>query len=802
MGKRHARSSGDAGASGGPEVPAPAVAASGPHRWLAAAALIVVGGIVGSVLAATSVAHRDAQTARAAFSRSSGEIASTLQLAIQNQESLVVNASAFLLDNPDASNADLAQWLGLVQAFDRHPELERAGLLVTVTAADLLAFAARSATDPPGPLEPDGSFQVIPPGDRPLYCFMVVQQISATQPAIPAGVDYCSDPALYDTVVTARDSGLGSYLPTSAEFGNSLIVQVPMYQGGVVPATVADRRAGFVGLFGVQLNSGLLLDRALQGHMGIAVTLRYHDVHSDAQFSAGEAPRGSASTVIDLPNGWSVETFAAASPDGLFRNATAVLVLAGGTALSLALAAFGFVLVTGRARALGLADELRHQALHDALTGLPNRALIMDRIEQLLFRNRRQATTGAALFVDLDDFKNVNDTLGHEAGDRLLVAVAARLTGSLRDADTIGRMGGDEFVVLIDGASLEVDPELVAERLLEVMRQPFFIDGSTMPVTVSTSIGIAMGDRANPGDLLRDADLALYRAKAAGKNCYQIFHAEMQTEIMHRVELEFDLRSALADGQFRLVYQPIYNLEELTLVGVEALLRWDHPSLGTIPPDQFIPILELSGQMQDVGRWVLQQACDQMATWHASGDTLDVSVNVSGRQLDHDSIVDHVRLALDHSGLEPGALIIEVTETALMRDPDETARRLRAIRELGVRIAVDDFGTGYSSLAYLQQFPVDCLKIDRMFTNAITTSPEAKALIGILVQLGRDLGLKTLAEGVETTAELDHLRGEHVDEAQGFLMSRPLDPQTLEAQLLVPTRPTLHNPGLGGLPRR
>jgi len=320
------------------------------------------------------------------------------------------------------------------------------------------------------------------------------------------------------------------------------------------------------------------------------------------------------------------------------------------------------------------------------------------------------------------------------------------------------------------------------------MRHTFVLEDDKMPMTISTSIGIAAGDRLHPGDLLRDADVALYEAKAAGKNRYEMFHPEMQSEILQRVELEFELRSALEGNQFRLVYQPIYNLENLALVGVEALLRWDHPTLGVVQPDRFIPILEQTGHIHEVGRWVLREACAQMALWHSRGDTLDVSVNVSGRQLDGDDIVDDVRRALDDSGLAASALIIEVTETALMRNTKNTARRLHAIKALGARIAVDDFGTGYSSLAYLQQFPVDCLKIDRMFTSAITSSAESRALIGTLVQLGKDLGLKTLAEGVETTIEMDHLRSQHVDEAQGFLLARPLDPQTLESQILVPTR--------------
>ncbi len=246
------------------------------------------------------------------------------------------------------------------------------------------------------------------------------------------------------------------------------------------------------------------------------------------------------------------------------------------------------MLATGRARALEMVKqktgELQHQALHDVLTGLPNRALISDRIEQLLARNRRDGTSAAALFVDLDGFKNVNDTLGHAVGDQLLQAVAARITTTLREVDTIGRMGGDEFVVLIDGASQRGAPELVAERLLEVMRQPFELDTAPAPMTVTASIGIAIGDRDDAGELLRDADVALYQAKAAGRNCYEVFHQQMETNVQHRYELEFDLRAALEGDQFRLVYQPIYNLDDLGMVGVEALIRWQHPTSARSSP--------------------------------------------------------------------------------------------------------------------------------------------------------------------------------------------------------------------------
>jgi EAL domain-containing protein (putative c-di-GMP-specific phosphodiesterase class I) len=345
-------------------------------------------------------------------------------------------------------------------------------------------------------------------------------------------------------------------------------------------------------------------------------------------------------------------------------------------------------------------------------------------------------------------------------------------------------MGGDEFVVLIDGGRPHSPPERVAQRLLEVMRRPFYLDAAPMPLTVTASVGIALGDRGTADELLRDSDVALYLAKAAGKNCYEVFLPEMDTNIRQRYELECDLQQALENEQFRLVYQPIYDLNDLSVIGVEALLRWDHPTLGVVEPDTFIPFLESSGQIIQVGRWVLIEACRQAADWHARGRVIGLSVNVSGLQFDHDQILSDTREALESSGFDPSMLTIEITETVLMRNTTATTRRLDDLKALGVQLAIDDFGTGYSSLAYLQRFPLDSLKIDRSFVDAISTSAESKALIRTLVQLGHSLGFKTLAEGVETTEQIDQLRNERVDQVQGFLMARPLDPETLSSTIL------------------
>jgi diguanylate cyclase (GGDEF)-like protein len=765
------------------------------HVWVSAvlACMLLAGGVLGSRAAAVSVARHNSDHSREALVLTSVEVASTMRQAIKREEDLAVSATGFFHVNAFPTSEQFLAWADTVQAMVRYPELLGWGEVVIVTPAQLPAFRAAA-----------GGFEVVPTGARPFYCLFRVSQGRNGGPAgVAAGFDYCAGTA-GTRLLAARDSGSSSYVAANTGAGKTLAVQVPFYRGGIRPTTVEGRRAAFVGWVALAFDPKVLLDLALRDRPNTAVTLRFHDSTSDTKFSSGVAPKGSQLMTRDLDGAWTVDTSAVVTHTGVLDDPGSLAVLLIGVAASVVLAALVLVLGTSRATALRLVGErtgeLRHQALHDALTGLPNRFLITDRIDQLLTRNRRNNTIGAALYIDLDDFKNVNDTLGHEAGDRLLVAVAARLTSALRDADTIGRMGGDEFVVLIDGSEFKASPELVAERLLDVMRQPFDLDDTSNSLSVNTSIGIAIGDRASGGDLLRDADVALYQAKAAGKNRFEIFHPEMHTEISRRIELEFDLRSAIENNQFRLVYQPIYNLDDLSLVAVEALLRWDHPTLGLVEPDEFIPILEQSGQIQEVGRWVLNEACERMAVWHSKGDTLDISVNVSGRQLDHDDIVDHIREALEISGLDPATLIIEVTETALMRDSAHTAVRLKAIKELGVRIAVDDFGTGYSSLAYLQQFPVDCLKIDRRFTSAITTSPESKALIRTLVQLGRDLGLKTLAEGVETATEMDHLRDEHVNEAQGFLLSRPLEPHVLEDQILLPAR-TLAAPTSGVAPR-
>jgi diguanylate cyclase (GGDEF)-like protein len=422
--------------------------------------------------------------------------------------------------------------------------------------------------------------------------------------------------------------------------------------------------------------------------------------------------------------------------------------------------------------------ELVFLATHDALTGLPNRTLILDRIERTLTRARHNQEPVAALFVDLDNFKAINDSLGHATGDELLCAVARRLGGVIRETDALGRLGGDEFVVVADGLSLAAGPELIAERLLEAFNEPFSLgEDRETRVHAKASIGIATGVRASAEELLRDADIAMYRAKWGGKSRYLVFESGMEDEVQSRLETEMDLQGALGNGEFFLVYQPTFDLSTMTPTGVEALLRWRRPGRGVVQPEEFIPLLEETKMIVDVGAWVLTDACREAAAWQQEGRPIGLSVNVSALQLDTDALLDHVTEALDRSGLAAELLTIEITETTLMSNATETARRLGELKALGVKIAVDDFGTGYSSLAHLRQFPVDELKIDRSFVSQLAEGGEGEILLHTLVQLGKALEIETTAEGIERPQDLSLIRDKECDSGQGFLFTRPLSAQ-------------------------
>jgi diguanylate cyclase (GGDEF)-like protein len=424
-----------------------------------------------------------------------------------------------------------------------------------------------------------------------------------------------------------------------------------------------------------------------------------------------------------------------------------------------------------------MSRQNEHQALHDPLTALPNRALLADRIEQALARGARLDGRVTVLFLDVDLFKVINDSLGHAAGDRVLVEVATRLGGVLRPGDTLARFGGDEFVVVFDNVP-EEEVATLAARVADALSAPFEFEGRA--VTVTASIGIAVaGDTTDADTLLRDADAAMYRAKAAGRNQAVVFDQGMHEQAAARLESESGLRRALDLGELRVYYQPVVDLQTLSAVGFEALVRWKHPDLGLLPPDEFIAVAEETGLIVPLGEWVLKQALCEISVWRAnvpSGEDLWVAVNLSAKQLRSPHVVDMLSDALAGSGVTPSALRLEITESVVMDEIGHTVETLKSIRTLGIRLAIDDFGTGYSSLSYLKSLPVSTIKIDRSFVAGLDGSnPSATALVDAIVSMARALDLEVIAEGVETTAQMQSLSHLGAGLAQGFLWAPPIE---------------------------
>jgi diguanylate cyclase (GGDEF)-like protein/PAS domain S-box-containing protein len=429
--------------------------------------------------------------------------------------------------------------------------------------------------------------------------------------------------------------------------------------------------------------------------------------------------------------------------------------------------------------------ELSRLAFSDTLTGLPNRALMQDRLTHALARAERQLRRVAVLFLDLDRFKVVNDSLGHASGDALLVEVANRLSACLRTGDTAARLGGDEFTVLLEDLVDESQALEVAERIADALRLPVLLDGRE--VFVSASIGIALSSPNIGADgVLRNADLALYRAKADGRARYAMFDPSMEARALERLEVETDLRHALDRHELRVFFQPVVDLESGHVNEVEALVRWDRPGRGIVSPTAFIPIAEETGLIVQIGQWVLEEACrwaNRWQTYSASQQPLVVSVNLSARQFQHPELLADIERALRETGLDPRLLKLEITESVVMQDAEATIQTLQALKALGIRVAIDDFGTGYSSLSYLKRLPVDTLKIDRSFVNGLGHDAQDTAIVDSVVALARTLRLSVTGEGVETQAQARHLRQLGCERGQGFLFSVPLPPASIERLL-------------------
>jgi len=694
-----------------------------------------------------------------------------------------VHVSAAMFRQGLVSRPQFATYLHDV-GFDngRFPGLEGAGYVQLVSQDQVGSFVSAARADGLA------DYSVTPAGARSTYCLGSYADTAGLASSVPLlGYDLCTVPGISAALYAARDTGQQSVVVGSTlgpQFRSDFVLIAPVYSG--TPDTLIDRLQDIRGWSMAIVDSTAFDHADVDGQNGrIMVALFSGDStsRSDLVFSEISRSKTARWLVTDhvvAYSDWTLEM----APQGiafLVPHSGSQALLYVGIGASLLLAILIWLLAFGRVRALEMVRrrtrELEHLALYDALTDLPNRTLILDRAEQMLMRAGRQNSSVGALFLDIDNFKDVNEFFGHHVGDEVLRAVGVRLASTIRGVDTVGRLAGDEFVILLESDTIDVGPEVLAARVLSAFEDPFELDSEgSLEIDVRASIGVAQGRPDSAEELLLDADVALHEAKTKGKNRFVMFKAEMATAVHDRRLLEADLRHALARGELALVYQPTFTLEDMSVTGAEALLRWHHPVRGLVPPVAFIPIAEETGLIVEIGQFVLEQAFREAASWHRAGFPITISVNVSGRQLDHEDFVDHVRHALAVSGLSPAFAMLEITETMLMEDVCNTVERLTALKKLGLRIAVDDFGTGYSSLAYLRQFPVDRLKVDRAFVAQMSVSTESRALVHTLVQLGRTLGLQVLAEGIEEESQLVALRAEGCEKGQGFLYSRPLDP--------------------------
>lgn len=757
--------------------------------WAVVAVVCVAAGTVGSLLAAHAVARNDAATGRSTFHQSSVGIASALKLAIQREEELAVSASTFFAGNVKASPAEFARWVKWARTLRRFPELQNLGLVTVVRQPQLAAFEARvtgralKRATPATASALSERFGIEPASNHHYYCLATAELVRAPALAAPAGLDYC---ALSPALLTARDKGLSRYASVSLGGTPAVAVETPVYRGNATPRSVFGRTAASVGWLREVLVPGVVLAQALKGHPATAVHLSYRVGTKVIAFTSGTPQSGDHSATTSLHDGWTVTSFAAPAGTGVLADGDALAVLIGGVTLSLLVGLLGFLLGAGRggARAPRVkTPEAPHDDLHDSLTGLPNRPLMLDRAECMLARAGRQSgLLVGALFIDIDWFKDVNDKLGQAAGDQLLKNVAERLDGVVRAGDTVGRLGDDEFVILVESAARGARLDALARRVIEALHKPFELEDFGPNFFMTASIGLAFGRYATPDDLLRDAQLALLAAKAAGKDRYTLFNANMRSVIEGRGVLEVELNTALADRQFSLLYQPIYDLSTGKVSGLEARIRWLHPKKGELSPSDFIPLAEETGLIVPIGRWVLEEACSRAAAWNVAGHRVGISVKVSANQLNREGFPTDVLRALQQSGIEPSLLTLEIAETTVMSDVTAAVARLEEIKRLGVCIAIDDFGgSGYAHHADLRRLPIDLLKVDRSSLAASDDEDYRSWLLEAILIVGRDLSLKVVAKGIETYEQMTTLQDMGCSMAQGLFMGKPTPVEAVES---------------------
>ena len=803
----------------------------------ALAGVITAAGLIVAFLGAHSLAGNDASKARSSAKAAATSINATLHLATTHEEEIATSAGTFVAARPEASAAQLATWGGWARLLQRHPELQRLTVIEQVPASSLPAFAARLGVHVPTPTLPrrlvfqapvttstsrfgfagtatgaatrgfTGVFvpastaevkaaeahaalkalHIRPGGSRASYCLALGEVLRSPSRPLTSGVDYCAHGHRFTSL---GESGRTLYANASSSHAQALLALIPVYRGNRIPATSGARRALFAGWLREVLLPQALIAIALRGHEGEGVVLSHAVGASVADFGAGQTGGQGPTRRVDLRNGWTATIYSPRAATGVFSyaDATAVLILG---ALAAVLAGLLIVMPGPRTRVVRAAKPRRRQPaagpedeLHDPLTGLANRPLTLDRAERMLARVGRQAgMIGGALIVDLDHFGDLNEKLGAKAGDQLLVTVARRLEDVIRSEDTVGRLEGDRFVILVEAVARGARLDSLARRIIESLRRPVELEGFGPSVNITCSVGVAFGRYTAVDQLLADADAAVRSAKDGGRDRYTLFNANVRSVIEDRGVLETERAAALQEDQFFLVYQPICDLRTNEVVSLEALLRWRHPLRGMLGPDQFISVAEQAGLTLPIGRWALEQACTRAASWAVAGYRSGVSVAISSAQLMREGIVTDVQRALQLSGLEPSLLTLEVAESTVMSDVAASAERLAELRRLGVRVAIDDFGNGYAYRSDLQRVPVDFLKVDRSSLAAHEDEDYRNWLFEAILVFARDLSLSVVAKGVETAEQMTTLKAMGCSLAQGFFIGRPLPPEAVEGFL-------------------
>jgi diguanylate cyclase (GGDEF)-like protein len=768
-----------------------------PLSGLYRPALVAAGlGLLFSAVGAIAVARWEDRVNKVEFE----SVAETEAIVMQNGlneyiSRLVALRTLFESANEEITRSEFETFSS--RLFENHPGMLRVAWVPRINRKERAEYEAAAITDGVSgyrikSLQGDG-FVTAPPGDEYFPVFYSTQP--KTSPVY--GMDYATIPDRHAAIERARDNdritALRTWLYEPSEGGRlwNVLVVVPVYAKGTSRDTVADRRRNLagvvVGVFDLPL---LLLSIRTTTAASPAISVNVYPpftgqiVSPERSLPDFSSSSAAPQSMNDVAKGvhwsgrlrigdidWQVR--AVPSAGGPLETAydRALTVLIVGVLLTLSLASY-LVLASRNSRRLSLANRrVLELAQTDVLTGLPNRAFFLARLDEINRQMHEDGLTFSILLLDLDRFKNVNDSLGHGAGDLLLRQVAQRLKSALREDDVLARLGGDEFAIIQDGCDDQrgCSTEL-AGRIAKLVTEPFFLPGHRVEIGTSIGIAIAPDHGSSQEQLLKKADLALYRSKAAGRNCFTIYDEVMSAELEARNMLEGDLRDAIARCQFELHYQPFVDVTSGQRRGYEALVRWRHPTRGLIPPDQFIPLAEETGLIVPLGEWVLRRACEDAASWPSD---IRVAVNLSPVQFKEAELFDAICAALEDSGLPPERLEIEITESVLLERGIDNHAFMERLKSIGIELALDDFGTGYSSLSYLTAFPFDKIKIDKSFISSLSRQPRSTAIISSIVTLARGLDMSVTAEGVETSEQFERLKTLGVNFAQGYLLGRP-----------------------------